>query len=44
MFISLHLVEVVEPAEAAGRGEAEAVQEDGLGFVGFRDFESCGFG
>jgi hypothetical protein len=31
------LVEVVESAEAAGEGEAEAVEEDALGVVRFRD-------
>jgi hypothetical protein len=37
VFISLHLVQVIETAEAAGRGEAETMWEHGLGFVGFGD-------
>jgi hypothetical protein len=37
VLIPLHSVEVVESAEAAGWGEAEAVEDDGLSLVGFGD-------
>ncbi len=37
MFVSLHLNQLVESPEAPGWGQAETVQEDRLGFVGFRD-------